>query len=100
MGNLKHWADKQSNFIKLTNDQIFSGQYLGYEESSFNGQPTINYKFNVLGENKTLSSGSTRLAREMDKVKPKDHVNIKKFGEGFNTSFEVTILDQNQGWDE
>ena len=110
MVNLEEWADKQSSFVKLESGESFTGKFLGCREGSFKGQPLIEYKFNINGDEKVFSSGATKLARQMNRVEIGEEVSIKKIGEGYDTTYEVSQSKQEQiqtphqpegqGWDE
>jgi hypothetical protein len=94
MGELTNWAKANSKFIKLADGEKFTGKYLGYQKGSFRGTPLIEYKFEITGEAKIFSSGSNKLATRMDNVDKGKIVTVKRFGEGYETNYEVEIEGQ------
>jgi len=98
MGILNKYADKKSMFVKLQPNQETILTIFDYSETqdSF-GNGTIAYKVQMEdGSFKTLQKGSSRLARKIEAL-PNEGKNckikIKMVGEGFNTDYEITLIE-------
>jgi hypothetical protein len=99
MGKLGDWAKDQSPYIKLEDGESFIGIYRGYKESNYKGTPLIEYS---IGEKK-ISSGSAKLAKRMDNVPEGTKIKIIRFGEGYDTNYEIEILEAaptSEAWDK
>lgn len=98
MGELKDWADSNSKFIKLNSGDSVTGKYEGHQMGSYKGTPLVEYKI----DGKVLSSGSSKLATRMDSVTEGAKVKITRFGEGYDTNYEVEIVPEKpvEAWDE
>lgn len=95
MGLLSEFAKKKSNFLKLTDGEEITLTIQDYAQTTdMNGNDVIAYKV-ILEDTsvKTLQSGSGKLAREIAKLSNEGKgvkISLKRTGEGFNTTYEVT----------
>lgn len=92
------FLNRNSKWIKIPTGGSFQGVYLGCEPGEkFKGQDSLNYKF---AGDKTLSSGSKRLAFKMRNIIEGTNIIIKKFGAGMDTVYEVEIVGNKQKIDD
>jgi hypothetical protein len=92
VSKLKDWADKQSPFIKLEDNESISGEYVGFAfvPNHFDAKKeTAQYNLIVEGEEKVFQSGSANVAYQFDKIKEGGVVTITRHGEGPNTKYTV-----------
>lgn len=101
VNSLKDWADKQSPFIKLSDGEVFVGQYMGWEEmpSRFDvKKKTIKYTFlNDDGEEKSFENGSTNTAYQFHDIKEGARVEILRVGDGQKTKYYVKEVVDKEG---
>lgn len=90
-----------SQFLKFTpeNDFTIEGIFRGLkvEDDQFNpGQKRLVIDIEVDGEIRKLGTGSKRLAKKLlsAKVTPGTHFKILRFGEGFETNYEVRVVKE------
>ena len=82
------------DFLRFSETNPIKGKYInhGIEEDPFNkGKKRIRYIFEIDGEEKTLTSGSKRLAGKFISIKPEkgDMISIEQTGSGYDTNFIV-----------
>jgi hypothetical protein len=85
------------NYLSFKYKNPIEGKYLGYvvEDDPFKkGETRVRFSLVVDGEEKNLSSKSKRLVKAIMKanVKEGDTISIQRFGEAFETNFEVRNL--------
>ena len=84
------YLNRDSKWVSIPEGGSYTGVYLGAEiGEKFRGKDTLNYKFQG---DKTLSSGSKRLASRMRNIKKGQEITIKKFGSGMDTVYEVEVV--------
>lgn len=105
MGDLKAWADDQSEFIKLGDGDSVIGVFVGFEQIPNRFDPkkqSIRYTLEVEGTNgkaseKFFESGSANVARQFDAVEAGDLVKISRTGEGTSTKYEIVSVADKEG---
>ena len=92
-----------SMWLKFTEDNDFTliGIYRGAvtEDDPFNpGEKRLVFDFEIDKEIKKLGSGSRKLAKKFiaAKVKAGDTVRIVRYGEGFDTNYDVKVVETPQ----
>ena len=97
MGELGQWANKNSKFIKIGDGGSVVAEFKGFTESSFRGNPVIEYALKVDGEEKVLTSSSGKFARSMDDISVGDIIKITRTGTGTDTNYQVQIKGDDSG---
>jgi len=99
MGELKDWADKQSDFLRIEPGGTVEVKYLGYKivANRFDvDQETVRYYFEVDGLEKTFESRSLKLAEVFDGLEIGSWVSITRTGEKSKTRYEMEVVGEDK----
>lgn len=87
MGDLTKYLG--GKFIKLGNGESFIGIYKGYELKEFKGKPTVEYKFDVDGKEKVLTTSSFDFGSDMESVACEEKIRVTRHGLQMETKYAI-----------
>lgn len=96
MGKLSDWATEQSPFIKLQDGESVEGVYKGFKfvDDPFNpDKQRVRYLIEVNGAVKHWETSSGIVAKRFDEINKETRVKITRFGEAFNTKYQVEVIE-------
>jgi len=92
MGELRNWAKKKMEYIKLEDEETITCRYLGFKISPSRfeeDQETVKYLLEVGGIEKTFESRSATIALEFDRVNINDWIELTRHGLGNKTKYFI-----------
>lgn len=95
--DLKSWAFRHSEYLKLNNGETVLVRFIKAEEfvdHENQDRDKIRYTFEVDGVEKKLESQSVSLAEQMGGVEFGEWCKITRNGEGRSTTFDVELVNR------
>lgn len=100
MGELRDWADSQTDRLVIEPGEAVLVKYLGFKVIPNRFDPkstTVEYHLLVGEEEKTFTSRSGTLARGFDKIEIEGTAKILRTGEGSNTRYKIVPVFTREG---
>lgn len=96
MGKLNDFAKENSRFFKISDGESIEAVFEGFTigKSSFDPERNVvSYTLKTDEGKKIWNSSSPRVASFFDKVSPGQTVRIHRSGEGTNTKYDLTTVE-------
>lgn len=94
MGELNKWVKQNSKFLRLADGETITAVFQGFKfvQSAFDAdKEVVRYSLKTPEGEKLWDTGSKVIAEFFDKVSPGTPVKIKRFGEGRDTEYILSV---------